>query len=221
MSASSFRFRYLLGLLCHIALAEVACTPLPLSPDKTPGILASCGAQPNFVSATQLKRWQSFPVDVYVDLGSVPETLLDVYREGVERGIHLWAEALQRTMGRMVKFRVSYSPNAAPVTLSLTAGPLPENAMGITELTFTDELIVNAKIKLARSHYERTPFLVNDLANTTAHEIGHVLGIVDHSPSSEDKMSAAGNFGIHNQDQDPVSLLTSSDLNTLREAYCR
>ena len=221
MSASSFRFRYLLGLLCHIALALVACTPLPLSPDSAPEILASCGAQPNFVSATQLKRWKSFPVNVYVDLVSVPETLLDVYREGVERGIHLWTEALQRTMGRMVKFRVSYSRNAAPVTLSLTAGPLPENSMGITELTFTDELIVNAKIKLTRSHYEHTPFLVNDLANTTAHEIGHVLGIVDHSPSSEDKMSAAGNFGIHNQDQDPVSLLTSSDLNTLREAYCR
>ncbi len=60
---------------------------------------------------------------------------------------------------RMVQFRVSYSKNAAPVTLSLTADSLPENAMGITELTFTDDLIVNAKIILTRSHYERTPFL--------------------------------------------------------------
>ena len=221
MSASSFRFRYLLGLLCHIALALVACTPLPSSRGATPEILASCGAQPNFASATQLKRWQSFPVDVYVDLGPIPEALLDVYREGVERGIHLWAEALQHTIGRIVQFRVSYSPNAAPVTLSLTAGSLPENAMGITELTFTDDRIVNANVKLTRSKYERTPFLVNDLANTTAHEIGHVLGIVDHSPSSEDKMWAAGNFGMHNQAQDPVSLLTANDLNTLREAYCR
>ncbi len=59
---------------------------------------------------------------------------------------------------RMVQFRVSYSKNAAPVTLSLTADSLPENAMGITELTFTDDLIVNAKIILTRSHYERTPF---------------------------------------------------------------
>ena len=75
-------------------------------------------------------------------------------------------------MGRIVQFRVSYSQTSAPVTLSLTAGRLPENAMGITELTFTEELIVNAKIKLTRSQYERTPFLVNDLANTTAHEIG-------------------------------------------------
>ena len=221
MSASSFRFRYLLGLLCHIALALVACTPLPSSPDAAPVSLGSCGAQPSFAGATQLKRWQSFSVDVYVDLGPIPETLRDVYREGVERGIHLWAEAEQWTMGHMVQFRVSYSPNAAPVTLALTADPLPENAMGITELTFTDELIVNANVKLTRSHYERTPFLVNDLANTTAHEIGHVLGIVDHSPSSADKMSSAGNFGIHNQDHDPVSLLTASDLNTLREAYCR
>ena len=59
---------------------------------------------------------------------------------------------------RMVQFRVSYSKNAAPVTLSLTADSLPENAMGITELTFTNDLIVNAKIMLTRSQTSTPPF---------------------------------------------------------------
>ena len=155
---------------------------------------------------------------VYVDLSALPERVQGVYREGVEKGIGLWSEA---TMGRIGDFRVSYADTDSPVTISVTRGSLPDNAMGITELTFTDERIVNAEVKLTRSHYEGTAFLVNDVANTTAHEIGHVLGIIDHSPFPEDKMWASGNFTIHNQSHDPRSLVTPRDINTLREAYCR
>lgn len=216
MSPASFRLRYLLGLLCHIALALVACTP-PTGPETT-NALATCGVQPNFADATQLKRWQSFPVDVFVDLSALPESKHEIYREGVERGIDLWAQA---TAGRIGAFRVSSSRSSSPVTIVVARGELPDNAIGITELTFTHELIVRADVQLTRSHYEGTPFLVNDIANTTAHEIGHVLGIVDHSPFPEDKMWVSGNFTIHNHAHDPLSLLTARDINTLQQAYCR
>ena len=116
---------------------------------------------------------------------------------------------------------MSYRRSHSPVTLSVTRSALPDNAIGITELTFTAERIVNAAVQLTRSHYEGTPFLVNDIANTTAHEMGHVLGIVDHSPFSEDKMWVSGNFTVHNQGNDPLSLVTPRDINTLKEAYCR
>lgn len=217
MSSASFRFRYLLGLLCHASLALVACTPLPTGTTLAQS-LASCGVQPNFTAATQLKRWRSFPVDVYVELDRVPETVRDLYREGVERGIGLWAEA---TGGRIGVFRVTYHRSHSPITISVTEHELPDNAIGTTELTFTQELIVKADVHLTRSHYEGTPFLVNDVANTTAHEIGHVLGIVDHSPDAQDKMWISGNFTVENQSHDPLSLLTVRDVNTLREAYCR
>ena len=180
--------------------------------------LASCGAQPNFASETQLKRWQSFPVDVFVDLDPLPEAVRDIYREGVEKGIGLWSQA---TTGRIGNFRVSYDRSNSPVTLSVTPGALPDNAIGITELTFTDARIVTANVRLTRSQYEGTPFLVNDIANTTAHEMGHVLGIVDHSPFPEDKMWISGNFTIRNQGDDPLTLVTRRDINTLQEAYCR
>jgi hypothetical protein len=194
----------------------VACNP-PTAPE-TSDALAACGVQPNFATHTQLKRWKSFPVDVYVDLGALPENTHDIYREGVQRGIDLWAEA---TAGRIGAFRVSYSRSDSPVTIAVTRGALPDGAIGITQLTFTHELIARADVQLARSHYEGTPFLVNDIANTTAHEIGHVLGIVDHSPFPEDKMWVSGNFTIHNHANDPLSLLTSRDINTLQQAYCR
>ena len=157
-------------------------------------------------------------MDIYVDLGALPEAVRSIYREGVEKGIGLWSEA---TTGRIGEFRVSYRRSHSPVTLSVTRGALPDNAIGITELTFTDERIVNADVQLTRSHYEGTPFLVNDIASTTAHEMGHVLGIVDHSPFSEDKMWVSGNFTVHNQGNDPLSLVTPRDINTLQEAYCR
>lgn len=180
--------------------------------------LAACGAQPNFATETQLKRWQHFPVEIYVDLSAIPAPVQSIYREGVERGIELWSQA---TAGRIGQFRVSYSRSDSPVTLSVTRGTLPDNAIGITELTFTDDLIVRADVQLTRSQYERTPFLINDIANTTAHEMGHVLGIVDHSPFPEDKMWVSGNFTIHNQADEPLTLVTSRDVNTLQEAYCR
>ncbi len=174
--------------------------------------------QPNFANETQLKRWQNFPVDVHVDLSALPQASHAMYREGVERGIGLWAQA---TSGRIGAFRVSYDRSDSPVTIAIARGALPDSAIGITELTFTSDLIVSADVQLTRSHYEGTPFLVNDVANTTAHEMGHVLGIVDHSPFPDDKMWVSGNFTIQNHANDPLSLLTLRDINTLQQAYCR
>ena len=218
MSSQKIRFRYLLGVLVHVAIALVGCTPISTAPNDQPLALAACGAEPSFASTSQLKRWQSFPVDVFVDLNALPESLRDTYREGIERGINLWHES---TGGRIGAFRVSYARGAAPVEITLTDGALPERAIGITELTFTGEIIVRAAVKLTRSKFEGTPFLANDVSNTTAHEMGHVLGIVDHSPFPDDKMWIAGNFGVHNQGVDPITLLTPCDVNTLKEAYCR
>lgn len=157
-------------------------------------------------------------MDVYVDLGTLPERKRDLYREGVEKGIGLWSEA---TTGRIGNFRVSYDRANSPITVSIAPGALPDNAIGITELTFTQDRIVNADVQLTKSPYEGTPFLINDVANTTAHEMGHVLGIVDHSPFPEDKMWISGNFTVVNQSHDPLTLVTARDINTLQEAYCR
>ncbi len=74
---------------------------------------------------------------------------------------------------------------------------------------------------LTRSHFEGTAFLAQDVASTTAHEMGHALGIVEHSPHPEDKMWVSGNFGVENEGRDPERLITPRDVNTLEEAYCR
>ena len=217
VSPASFRFRYLLGLLCHVAFSLVACSELPTGLSSTPPILASCGLEPSF-DTTELKRWERFPLDVHIELSSFPESVREVYREGVERGIRLWAEA---TDGRIGAFRVHYDRPSSPVTITLSGAPLPDDAIGSTALTYIADRIVSASVQLTRSLFEDTTFLANDVASTTAHEIGHTLGIVDHSPHPEDKMWVSGNFGVHNEGRDPLSLLTPRDVNTLQEAYCR
>jgi hypothetical protein len=181
-------------------------------------ILSSCNAKPSFVDSTQLKRWSGFPVKVHVDLTAVPEELRATYRAGIERGASLWSDA---TGGRIGSFEVNFDHPDSPVRISIAEGRLPDHAIGLTELTFTGDRIVSASVQLTRSQFEGTAFLTHDVASTTAHEVGHVLGIVDHSPHPEDKMWVSGNFGVENEGRDPSSLLTPRDVHTLLEAYCR
>ncbi len=218
MSAASFRFRYLLGLLCHIVIGLFGCAGHPLAIGSAPRILGDCGIVPSFADSTKLKRWESFPVEVYVDTSSLPQELRPAYLEGIERGVRLWSQA---TRGKIGAVRLNYDRPKSPISISLSHEPLPAHAIGSTELKFTGSRIVSATVSLTRSSFEGTLFLAQDVASTTAHEMGHAFGIVDHSPHPEDKMWVSGNFGVHNEGRDPEHLITSRDVNTLEEAYCR
>lgn len=215
MISVGFRFRYLLGVLCHAVVALVGCA----SPSwKGAEILARCGGAPSFADQTELKRWASFPVDVYVDLDSLPRAGRRDYREGIERGVALWSEA---TSGRIGSFRIRYDRPGAPVRIRLVSSPLPDGAVASTELTFTASRIVAATVHLTPSRFGSGALLARDVASTTAHEMGHVLGIIDHSPYPEDKMWVSGNFDALGRTIDPGALLTARDVNTIEEAYCR
>lgn len=218
VSAASFRFRYLLGLLFHIAIGLFGCASNFGARAVASRILGACGAAPSFANRTQLKRWESFPVEVYIDAQSLPPELRQTYLDGIERGAGLWSEA---TRGKIGSVHVNYDRPESPISISLSHEPLPDRAIGSTELKFTGTRIVSAAVSLTRSQFEGTAFLAHDVANTTAHEMGHALGIVDHSPNSEDKMWVSGNFGVHNEGRDPGALITPRDVNTLEEAYCR
>jgi hypothetical protein len=218
VSAASFRFRYLLGLLCHIAIGLFGCAGNFASKTSASRILGDCGLAPSFATSTQLKRWESFPLEVYVDASSLPPELRQTYLEGIARGVGLWSEATRGTIGHV---RLNFDRPESPISITLSHDPLPDHAIGATELKFTGTRIVSAAVSMTRSRFEGTAFLSQDVASTTAHEMGHALGIVDHSPHPEDKMWVSGNFGVHNEGRDPASLITPRDVNTLEEAYCR
>lgn len=180
--------------------------------------MSSCGASPSFTAETELKRWERLPIDVYVDLESLPEANRTAYMAGIARGVGLWGEA---TAGRIDAFRLNDDRPESPVHLSIVDGKLKDDALGGTELRFASNRIVGATVQIARSEREGTAFLVHDVASTTAHEMGHVLGIVGHSSHPEDKMSTSGNLNRETEARDPSALLTARDINTVAEAYCR
>jgi hypothetical protein len=218
VSARSFRFRYLLGLLCHVVIGFYGCAQNVHAIARPAPILADCGAAPSFAAETTLKRWERFPIEVYVDASSLPAALRKAYVEGIERGAGLWSEA---TEGRIGSVRVNYDRPDSPITIALSETPLPDRAIGSTELRVAGNRILSASVSLTRSQFEGTAFLFQDVASTTAHEMGHAFGIVDHSPNVEDKMWVSGNFGVRNEGRDPSFLITPRDVNTLEEAYCR
>lgn len=218
MSARSFRFRYLLGLLCHVVVGFFGCAGNFEARASFSQILGDCGIAPSFAATTKLKRWESFPVEVYVDVSTLPSEFRETYVEGIERGARLWSEA---TRGKIGALRINHDRPESPISISLSETPLPDHALGSTELKFAGSRILSATVSLTRSQFEGTAFLAQDVASTTAHEMGHALGIVDHSPHSEDKMWVSGNFGVHNEARDPGYLITPRDVNTLEEAYCR
>ena len=218
MSAASFRFRYLLGLVIHVAIGLFGCAGNFEARSPASPILTECGVVPNFASSTKLKRWKSFPIEVYLDTATLPPELRQTYLEGIARGVGLWSEA---TRGRIGSVRINTDRPDSPISISLSHQPLPVHAIGSTELQFTGNLIVSADVSLTRSQFEGTAFLAQNVASTTAHEMGHALGIVDHSPHPEDKMFVSGNFGVENEGRDPEQLITPRDANTLEEAYCR
>jgi predicted Zn-dependent protease len=218
VSAKSIRGRFLLGVLFHVAIGLFGCAGNFAARRAGIPILGECGLAPSFAQATQLKRWQSFPIDVAVDVSSFPAEFRKAYLEGVARGAGLWSEA---TGGRIGSVRIHYEEREAPISISLSEIPLPDRAIGATALNVMGSRILSATVSLTRSRFEGTAFLAQDVASTTAHEMGHALGIVDHSPQAEDKMWVSGNFGVANEGRDPSYLITPSDVNTLEEAYCR
>ena len=218
VSAASFRFRYLLGLLFHVAIGLYGCASHAFVTNAvSPPILGSCGEKPSFADATQLKRWTSFPVEVSIDAGAIPEELRETYRDGIARGIGLWSEL---TGGRIGDFAIRYDGRDAPVKISITGDPLPDRAMGTTELTFTGNLIGSARVRLARSRMGRpsrapshqardvTPvlpprdlvfaFAAGELRKDGRRAVGRHVGVQVHEPGSQ-----LGMFALEHAAQAP------------------
>ena len=163
--------------------------------------------RPNYVSSVAV-RWERFPISVSVNtpgnLTNLSPVARALYTDGMRLGVGLW---LSGFLGRM---ELTTDDPDAQLQVSVVDTLEPTNNLnGYTVHHMGSaggrSVIARASITIQRmsadfQHAERllarnlwSPLdFSNHVSIVTAHETGHALGIVQHSPSTNDLMSQRG-----------------------------
>ncbi len=171
-------------------------------------------------------RWNpdTFPLQVAIEYpqgDSIPE----YYKNEISRAFLLWESSTG-----FLKFELSDNLKNADIIVKFL--PLPENNCDTSGckyvVAYTEPLIRNHKLKnMTITLYDKDAFgnyfSDKELYNTILHEIGHALGIMGHSFSTEDLMymasSAETQQSIYAKYRSSFQYLSAKDLNTIRLLY--
>lgn len=166
---------------------------------------------PNYAGAVTFEHWDHFPIKVAFtnDVTFGGNSLRSVALAGFDK----WVQGT----GGVTSYTVVSDPATADVTVTFqNVGTQPANG---TELGNAQrDFIVNTnQIGSGIITLNYWPGISSDQVNngmkvTAAHEYGHILGIVGHSPNSADIMFAAGSGSTD-------KALTQTDVNTIKTDY--
>ena len=186
--------------------------------------LAPCGVLPNYAGAVnspnqpgKLYRWERFPVTLSIDQQSLSMAgdKIDAYENGIREGAVVWFLATNGVIGAI---EISYDLPDAQIIVSLSQdfddevkyeGEVKLNSSGRVLLPgsrillYPDQILRWAtKIQLT-APTQLQPFV----AKIMAHEMGHALGVMVHSPDPRDLMFG----GDWSQDAPPYPWVTERD----------
>ena len=167
-------------------------------------------------------RWdeKSFPLKVAITNNNNTE-FPSYYRTEILKAFAQWQDAAD-----FIKFEETSSESDADIVVNIL--PLPQNVceggecryvVGFTTPLYKGALLKKMKITL----YDKDPygnyFSDKELYNTILHEIGHALGIMGHSYSSEDLMYMATQNSFYAPYRSSFQYLSSQDINTIKLLY--
>ena len=174
---------------------------------------------------SHILRWnlKSMPLDVSIE---TPEgdTLPQYYNEEITKAFMQW----QNSTG-FIKFNFTDKPTKADIVVKFMA--LPESncsasgckyVVAFTNPTFKGNILKKMTITLYDKDAYGNYFSDKELYNTILHEIGHALGIMGHSYSTDDLMymsSRETQDKIFTRFRSSFQYLSAKDLNTLRLLY--
>ena len=201
--------------LCLLALALTGCS----TGGGTAGVAlngngnnAASRFTPNYGAAVTFQRWDHFPIKVaFTNDVSVSGTSL---RSVVLAGFDKWVTAT----GGVIGYTVVTDPATAdmPITFqNLGATPGKGDTLGLTTRTYFPSTLQITSVAMSLNYWPTMTGAqaFQGLKSTAAHEFGHALGIVGHSPNSDDIMFLSGSI---NGDDKAV---TTRDLNTIKSDY--
>ena len=168
-------------------------------------------------------RWDvaKFPLKVFVGNFS-GEDVPEYYLTKVNEALSQW-----QTSTQIIKFTSVESEKDADLIVKIS--PLPNDVcngescryvVGFTTPKISGSLLKNMTITLYSKDPNGNFFSDKELYNTILHEIGHALGIMGHSYSSEDLMymSSDGN-SYYTPYRSSFQYLSSKDINTIKLLY--
>lgn len=173
---------------------------------------------------SRIIRWDinTFPLKITI-VNNSSISIPDYYRTEIIRAFNQW----QSSTG-FIKFQ--YTDNAKDANITVEISNLPDNicsgnvckyVVGYTTPDYKDNILKKMTITL----YDKDPhgnyFSDKELYNTILHEIGHALGIMGHSYSSEDLMymSTENNNSFYTPYRSSFQYLSSKDISTMKLLY--
>lgn len=169
----------------------------------TGGICSPTAYLPNYATASgmTLRKWDHLPVKVFFATNTpIGSTTIEQHARD---GFNKWETAFSRDLWTEVG-----TSGAADMVVTVQASA-PQTTLATTTVFFPSGSAIISSATMTIFTWGAIPEA--DYNPTSAHEMGHALGIGGHSASNLDIMYFTGNLS---------GLLTTPDLNTVRTCYC-
>lgn len=170
-----------------------------------------------------IMRWDSekFPLKIFVNNESA-DTVPSYYNSEIYKAFSQWEISTQ-----FLKFATVKNPTDANIQVLIK--PLPDDVctenvcryvVGYTTPDYKGNILKKMTIILYSKDPHGNFFSDKELYNTALHEIGHALGIMGHSYSSDDLMyMASENSNFYTPYRSSFQYLSSKDINTIKLLY--
>ncbi len=174
--------------------------------------------------ANGIIRWDesTFPLKTaLIDKSGI--ALPSYYTDEIMHALNQW-----RSSTGFVKFKTVDKPKDADIIIKIMPTPkdvCTEQAcryvVGYTLPDFSGKKLKKMEIILYSKDANGNFFSDKEIYNTVLHEMGHALGIMGHSYSSEDLMyiDSSGNNNFYTPYRSSFQYLSSNDINTIRLLY--
>lgn len=173
---------------------------------------------------TGILRWDtaSFPLKIQI-LDNSQTVIPPYYQEEISKAFSQWENSTQ-----FITFEKTDIPQKANILIKIL--PMPDDVctqeqckfvVGFTTPDYKGHILKQMTIVLYAKDPFGNYFSDKEIYNTSLHEIGHALGIMGHSYSSNDimHMTSEDSNGIYSEYRSSFQYLSSKDINTIKLLY--